>query len=416
MTKIEVLDAVMGSGKTTGIIGWMISNPQNKYLYVSPMLTEVEERIPSACESLEFTYPNTEEFHSKSEHLLYLLRLGKNVSFTHSLFSDMTKEHLYWIDRHKYVLVVDEEIDFIEPYKGGYGKDDIVSLEKSGHIKVDEDHLGKVSWTWDKMEGNTAYSRLKRLCDLDMLYCAKRDREMMVIHLPLELVSCSQRTILLTYLFEGSLMECFMKMRGVEISRFTELGEYSDTDIRKKAKELITFTDTKSTKAVKNLSMSYTWYTNSAKKEELDAVARALFSMYRKSPKQEFLFTAPKEVSTRYDDKGKKRKRTILHRDVPDEYYLYSGAKATNIYSHKSTLVHAYNRFPNLVIKAYLQDYGTPPDENRFALSEMIQWIWRSRIRNDQPISLCVLNKRMEQLLKDWLDFKESSVEHLSTL
>jgi hypothetical protein len=403
LTRIEVLDAVMGSGKTTGIIKWMTDNPQNKYLYVSPMLSEVEERIPSACESLEFTYPNTEEYKTKSIHLLELLKDGKNISFSHSLFSDMTKEHLYWIKRHQYTLIVDEELNFIEAYKGGYGKDDIVSLEKSGHIFVDTDNLGKVSWTWDDMEGSTVYSKLKRLCDLDMLYCAKRDRSMMVIHLPLELVSCSKRTILLTYLFEGSLMECFMKMRGVEISKFTDLGYYSDTDTKDKAKRLINFVDTRTTKAVKKLSMSFTWYANSASKEELDLISKALLSMYRKAPKGEFLFTSAKEVGTRYDDKGRKRKRTILHKDIPDDQFLYSGAKATNIYSHKSVLVHAYNRFPNLVIKAYLQDYGTPPDEDKFALSEMIQWIWRSRIRNDEPITLCVLNKRMELLLKQWL-------------
>ncbi len=403
MTKIEVLDAVMGSGKTTGIIKWMTDNPQNKYLYVSPMLSEVEERIPSACESLEFTYPNTEEHKTKSIHLLELLKEGKNVSFSHSLFSDMTKEHLYWIKRHCYTLIVDEELNFIEAYKGGYGKDDIVSLEKSGHIFVDVDNLGKVSWTWDNMEGETVYSRLKRLCDLDMLYCAKRDRDMMVIHLPLELVSCTKRTILLTYLFEGSLMECFMKMRGVEISKFTELGTYSDYQAKLRARELIQFVETRTTKAVKKLSMSYTWYSNSATKEELELISKALLSMYRKSPKGEFLFTSAKDVGTRYDDKGRKRKRTILHKDIPDDQFLYSGAKATNIYAHKSMLVHAYNRFPNLVIRAYLQDYGTPPDEDRFALSEMIQWIWRSRIRNDEPIMLCVLNKRMEGLLKGWL-------------
>jgi hypothetical protein len=403
-TKIEVLDAVMGSGKTTGIISWMIKNPQNKYLYVSPMLTEIEERIPTACESLEFTFPNTEQFHSKSEHLLHLLKQGCNISFTHSLFSDMTKEHLWWVEKQGYVLIVDEEIDFIESYNGVYGKDDIVSLEKSKHVVVDEDNLGKVSWTWNDMEGDTVYSRLKRLCDLDMLYCAKRSREMMVIHLPLELVSKSNRTILLTYLFEGSVMECFMKMRGVEVSKFTELGTYTDSEVRARAKELINFIETKTTRQVKNLSMSYKWYINSARKEELDQISKAIFSVYRKAPKGDFLFTAPKEVSTRYDDKGRKRTRTILHRDLPDEYYLYSGAKATNIYAHRSYLVHAYNRYPNLTVRSYLQDYAYPPNEDRFALSEMIQWIWRSRIRNDESINLCVLNKRMERLLRNWLD------------
>ena len=41
--KIEVLDALMGTGKTTAIINWMVANPHNKYLYVSPMLAEVED-------------------------------------------------------------------------------------------------------------------------------------------------------------------------------------------------------------------------------------------------------------------------------------------------------------------------------------------------------------------------------------
>lgn len=406
--KIEVLDAVMGSGKTTGIIQWMIDNPQNKYLYVSPMLTEVEERIPMACESLEFTFPNLELYDTKSEHLLALLKEGENIAFSHVLFMDMTKEHLYHIKRQAYVLVVDEQVNFIDAYSGVYGKDDIVSLERSGHITVDEDNLGKVSWQWENMEGHTVYSRLKRLCDLDMLYCAKRSREMMVIHLPLELVSSSSRTILLTYMFEGSLMECFMRMRGVEIVKFEELGVFSDVETRERAKQLITFVDTKSSKSVKysnNNSMSLKWYTNSALKEEIDKVSNALLSLYRKSNKDEFLFTAPKEVSTRYDDKGKKRKRSILHKNMSDSVYLYSSAKATNLYSHKSFLVHAYNRYTNRVIQAYLFDYGSPPDEDKYALSEMIQWIWRSRIRNGEPINLCVMNKRMERLLVDWLNY-----------
>lgn len=76
ITKIEVLDAIMGSGKTHGIIKWMLSNPSNKYLYISPMLTEVEQRTPDACEALEFTFPTTEDHKTKSLHLLELLREG----------------------------------------------------------------------------------------------------------------------------------------------------------------------------------------------------------------------------------------------------------------------------------------------------------------------------------------------------
>src|SRR5690554_1950305 len=90
--QIEVLDAIMGSGKTTGIIQWMLDHPNNKYLYVSPLLHEVEERIPSECESLGFVAPNTEQHNTKGEHLLELLKDGHNVSFTHSLFTSLSSE------------------------------------------------------------------------------------------------------------------------------------------------------------------------------------------------------------------------------------------------------------------------------------------------------------------------------------
>ena len=40
--KVEVLDAIMGSGKTTEIFKWIDANPEYSYIYVSPMLTEVD--------------------------------------------------------------------------------------------------------------------------------------------------------------------------------------------------------------------------------------------------------------------------------------------------------------------------------------------------------------------------------------
>lgn len=157
-TSIEVLDAIMGSGKTEGIIKWMLSNPNNKYLYISPMLKEVEERIPEACVALEFTFPTTEDHRTKSEHLLELLREGCNISFTHSLFSELSKKHLEQIAKHNYVLIIDEEVSLIEPYQGRYKKGDIISLEEAGHIRVDEDNLGKVEWLWKEMSDDTQYS------------------------------------------------------------------------------------------------------------------------------------------------------------------------------------------------------------------------------------------------------------------
>lgn len=408
-TKIELLDSIMGSGKTQGVIQWMLNNPQNKYLYVSPMLTEIEERIPTACQALEFTYPRTEEYKTKGQHLLKLLEEGCNVSFTHSLFTDLTKQHLALIRKHEYVLIVDEEVAFIEPYKGNYSRDDIVSLEKAGHIRVEEDNLGRVVWQWydDNEMNDTAYSKLKRMSDLGMLYCAKRDRKIMVVHLPIELVQSSRRVILLTYLFKGSVMESFMDLKGIEIVPFKEVTPPKTTkDVLTKAKSLITFIDTTTTKAVSNLSMSSTWYSKNATTADLEKVSNAIFSVYRKfGDKESFIFTAPKSLADYQYVKDEKLKRNIIHKKMPkDVDWIYCGTKATNMWSHKSIAVHAYNRYVNTAIKAYLQDYGTPPDDDMFALSEMVQWIFRTCIRNDEPLQLCIFNNRMKGLLCNWLN------------
>lgn len=367
------------------------------------MLTEVEQRIPEACEALEFTFPTTEEHKTKSLHLLELLIDGCNISFTHSLFSELSKRHLEQIARHNYVLIIDEEVSLIEPYQGRYKKGDIISLEEAGHIKVDEDNLGKVEWLWKEMSEDTQYSGLQRLCSIDMLYCSKRNREMMVTQLPMSLVESSKRTIILSYLFKGSVMESFLKLKGIEVVDFTEVELLKDTkQVMLEARELITLCSTTATNAVKNYSMSSTWYSTTANKDQLKKLSSAIRSVYRKVGKDDLLLTLPK------DNASRESKRSVVHPNINLEgVFLYCGARATNDYASKSVALHAYNRYVNLVVKSYLQDYGLEldaiPDDDQFALSEMIQWIWRTRIRENRSIDLYILPKRMESLFKQWL-------------
>lgn len=53
MTKVvEVLDALMGSGKTHAIIGYMSKHQDKPWLYISPILEEVDSRVPERAEEL----------------------------------------------------------------------------------------------------------------------------------------------------------------------------------------------------------------------------------------------------------------------------------------------------------------------------------------------------------------------------
>lgn len=49
-------------------------------------------------------------------------------------------------------------------------------------------------------------------------------------------------------------------------------------------------------------------------------------------------------------------------------------------------------------------------DVKRWALSEMIQWIWRSAIRDGEDIYIYIPSERMRNLLSDWIDEVSSGV------
>jgi hypothetical protein len=56
------------------------------------------------------------------------------------------------------------------------------------------------------------------------------------------------------------------------------------------------------------------------------------------------------------------------------------------------------------MIKGYFEDRGITVYEELYALSEMIQWIWRSQIRDDQPIDVFIPSERMRSLFIEWLN------------
>ena len=58
----------------------------------------------------------------------------------------------------------------------------------------------------------------------------------------------------------------------------------------------------------------------------------------------------------------------------------------------------------NPIIKNYFIQNGIEVDEDCYALSEMLQFIWRSGIREGKKITIYIPSIRMRNLLKDWID------------
>ena len=84
--------------------------------------------------------------------------------------------------------------------------------------------------------------------------------------------------------------------------------------------------------------------------------------------------------------------------------FLSYNIRATNAYRGRDHLAYCVNVFYNPLMKNYFLDHGVEVKENEYALGEMIQWIWRSAIRDGKEIWIYVPSRRMRELLKQWLD------------
>lgn len=414
--RVEVLDSIMGSGKTTAIMKWMKKNFTDRYIYISPLLSEIEDRLQDELPELEFVTPTSTGKGGKGIDFLQLLKDGKNIGTTHSLFKLMTREHMKYISEWGYVVVVDEELEMIRPYSD-YTRHDYMWLHEHNFISVTEDH--QLVWIDENLPDETRYHQLRAMCDLGMLYTSKRDWSMVTVQLPTELITCAKRVIVLTYLFEGSVFDKFLQMKNIPTAEFNEVNDDLVGVSKEKLRELIEFVGQAQTdkldETYRNSSFSSTWYTTSA--NDLSIVSKFIRNVcVAEGMKAEQTMWTAKGSCVEQD--GNKRKNGRYVKPSGYTKYKKSGsyqscwvgcsAKATNLYQDKEMLVHCYNRYPHRTLLAFMQDVGYPIEDGRFALAEMLQWIWRSRIRKGEPIKLAILPKRMRLLFKDWLYNKEA--------
>ena len=84
-------------------------------------------------------------------------------------------------------------------------------------------------------------------------------------------------------------------------------------------------------------------------------------------------------------------------------FWVPINAKAANEYIGKASLAYLANVFLFPPIKRYFAENGITADEDLFSLSELIQWVFRSRIREGKPITVYVPSERMRRLFLNWL-------------
>ena len=395
MNHITVVDARMGRGKSSAAIRYMNQNKGAKrFLYITPYLDEVN-RI---CECCDFDQPGSDHM-SKSSELKFHLRAGHNVSATHSLFYLMDEEAIEIIRERRYSLIIDESIQVIERLNISGGDFDVIVNQLT-----DLDENGYLHWK-DKNYTGRFYD-YKGMSDTGSLL--QLDSALMNILNP-ELLRAFDEVFMLTYLFEGQYQKAYLEFFGFEY----EVGggesdgggfcfsDKPDDPPPVDYSKLITIADNRKLNAVGNkfYALSNAWYGkrgyNDPGIRELRNGMRRFFQSLDGGSQDTRMWTCFKRDADKLVDSKTGRFR---------KNFIQTTAKATNRYKDRTDVAYMVNRFADPNITKLFRAKGIGIDVDTYALSEMLQWIWRSAIRDGKPITLYIPSKRMRSLLINWIN------------
>ncbi|SCY34991.1 hypothetical protein [Paracoccus tibetensis] len=414
---IEYVDSLPGTGKTHSYLDNMKSRPDEKFIYLSPLLDEVETRIQDHIPEGNFKSP---EGKNKTDDVLKLLEDGENIACTHALFERFDERHWRAIEDQGYELVCDEEVSAIKRYK--CKNRDVEHLVEYGEVEVLEP-CGKISLLkpLSHFVGGS-FEAIAREAAKGTLYrskCKAGQIGYLVTQLPIDLFLAPKKTTILTYNFKGSMLDKFLELHSISAQqKFIPLRK-SNEEVIANLRSLINFKSTRAIEALSKYSLNWNWY-NGARQDQLGQVGRAIRSVREllKNDDSRMIVTLPKDNAGR----GSRcvirdRDRPILHLDKngnprPNKIDCFLAAKtrATNKYADRDVVVHLYDRNPNMDVERYFNSYGMTLDRDQFALSEMIQFIFRSAVRNGKPMDLYIASTRMKQLFENWLHQQEEEI------
>lgn len=403
---IKVIDAICGAGKSTKMFQIMKDkhkvNPDTKFLYITPFLSEINERVPNEMPELNFKCP-TNNGQGKVEDLLRLIKRGENISSTHVLFGMFTPEIVDLLITKQYVLVIDEAINCVGLLDNSLVATDTRDLLKSNMVVVDKENRNQVSWNEEDYPAHDGrYAFVRNLCNMGVVYCYADT--FLMFEYPPKLLKGLSEVWILTYLFSGSDMRCWLDLHKIpyQILPHSELGLRDEKEIKQIVRDNLHIITNRSLlfKKQRAGSLSKNWFKN-ASKESIDEYRALMRScvVTTKSKAGDVFWTTYKDYEKKMAGVGYTKG---ISPDMPA--FLPMNIRATNDYRDYTLCMYAVNVFKNPVEVSYLDYNDITVDEDSFALSEMIQFIFRGAIRQGKPMKVLVLSHRMRSLLENWLE------------
>lgn len=404
---IQVCDAIMGTGKSSAAITYMNEHPGDKFIYITPYLEEAE-RIKKGCPNMHFVEPSSKlkEYNfKKCDHTAALIKQGRNITTTHQAFKRYSEEILHDINEQGYRLIIDESVEVLENYD--LSSDDAQIAVDAGLIQREDDvySLTGMPYTGSYYREVVRFLKARQLIQLN----DSTGTHLFYWVLPPELITAFKDVIILTYLFKGQSLHHFLEMyhlpyEYIGISKnadgtftFSDASEYTPEYVTH-LKDMIHILDNPRMNSIGDdkHALSMSWFSKHQEDDDMKQLKANIYNcvnnIWRDAPAKEKMWGTYNDCRHMVSDKGYTRS------------FLRFNMRASNEYRNRHYMAYLVNIFMNVGEKLFYKRHGIDVDDNMYALSIMVQWIWRSAIRDGDDIYLYIPSKRMRTLLINWID------------
>jgi hypothetical protein len=410
---VTMIDSMMGTGKTSYAIQIMKETEINqKFIFVTPLLNEVQ-RIKQEVSNRDFKEPDAMHGSGiKLESLKRLIASGDDIATTHSLFAMADDELIELLSWSNYTLIMDEVMEVISQLQ--VRKGDIQMMLNGGAIEVDAG--GRVTWK-EHPKFDITFSTVRDFALSGNLYMVNNTA--FVWNFPAKIFDLFEQVYIMTYMFDGQLQKYYYDLHDVEYDYFSVIKQWDRYELQPKSdviedrshlKEIIHIYEGDLNEiGDAKTSLSKSWFDNSRNGSKVKQLKDNLYNYLRNRQKanaDRILWTTFKNHFNRIKGKGfsEVEPENNANADVGQACFTSFNLRATNKYRHKDVLAFCLNRFINPIEEHFFEQQNVRVDEDLLALSDLLQWIFRSAVQEGKPVHIYIPSRRMRDLLKKWLN------------
>jgi len=406
---LTIVDYPCGLGKTNALVSILEARPDLLVLVVVQTLSEVDRIISSVPKGRIYAPEGPGSLHkTKGEQLEPLVCEGRSIVITHKLYERagiLANQGAF----SRYQVIIDEvpnavsvsdlvldPVSFKEFYVG------------PGYCHIEQG--GRASMT---NKGEEEEARLKTALDERLISNIRSGRlyydgkKHFIQTIPTSLFTHADSVTVLTFLSEGSLFLKFLEKHQIDyrVLRSSKCNQ----EFQQRARDNLRIHRMPS---LDKVSFGYSKQTSyKPKSKEVGSIRNALKNLKQRDlagvDLKNLIITCAKQnwfhrSGSSYNE-AKPSLFSIDSRMLKGANWLPNTTRGTNDYLHCTHAIYLYEQNANPILLNWL-DANDTQFKSDYALTEMVQWLWRSRVRRNEPVDVYMPSKKMRGIIEKWME------------